>query len=104
MLIRIVRMEFHLETIEPFMKLFQSIQQHISSFPGCEELELHRDSENLHVLYTRSVWINSGALENYRKSSFFKEVWPQAKQYFAGKPQAFSLLPISQVSPKKEKE
>ena len=101
MLIRIVRMEFHLETIEAFMELFQSIGPKISSFPGCEELELHCDPDLRHVLYTRSVWVDSEALENYRRSPFFQEVWPQAKQYFSGRAQAFSLLPLS---PKKEEE
>lgn len=95
MLIRIVRMEFHPDKIEAFMELFQRIQPKISSFPGCKDLELHRDSEYRYVLYTRSVWADSKALETYRKSSFFREVWPQAKQCFSGRAQAFSLLPTS---------
>jgi heme-degrading monooxygenase HmoA len=40
---------------------------------------------------TYSIWENTDALENYRKSDLFKEVWSQTKMLFAAPAQAWSL-------------
>jgi len=42
-------------------------------------------------LYTYSIWENEEALEVYRQSELFQNVWSQTKVLFQGKPQAFSL-------------
>lgn len=95
MLTRIVRMEFIPEYEKEFLSLFEEINSTIENFPGCLSLQLMQDQDQRHVYYTLSQWQNSESLEHYRKSPFFREVWPQAKQYFAKKAQASSLIEVS---------
>lgn len=92
MITRIVRMEFQPELVDQFLEVFHASMHQIRSFPGVEHLELHRDATEPHVFYTYSLWQNEDALESYRHSELFQNVWSQTKALFAGKPQAFSLL------------
>lgn len=98
MIIRIVRMEFHKETIDQFEALFSRYQSRIRHFPGCLALELHGDPENEYVRYTHSRWDGTDALHAYRHSELFGVVWPQTKLLFAQKPVAYSLSLLQEVS------
>ena len=89
-LIRIVRMTFEEDKVSLFKKVFGENKEKIRSFPGCMHLELHRDADNPAIWATYSIWTGKEALENYRQSELFKQVWKQTKALFAGKPQAFS--------------
>lgn len=91
MITRIVRMEFKPEHTDAFLAHFNSIKTLIRNFPGVQHLELHRDAGLPHVFYTYSVWDGEEDLETYRHSELFKTTWAQAKTWFGGKPQAFSL-------------
>jgi len=88
---RIVRMVFEEEKIDDFLQLFHATYSRIRFFEGCGFLELHRDADQPNVLYTMSRWTDASALEQYRSSELFLTTWAQTKQYFAGKPQAWSL-------------
>lgn len=92
MITRIVRMEFKPENVEAFLEVFHASKQQIRSFPGVHALELHRDANASNVFYTYSLWDDQAALDNYRFSDFFRELWPRTKALFASPPQAFSLL------------
>lgn len=94
MLTRIVRMKFSPEYENEFLSLFEEINATIENFPGCLSLQLLQDKDQSYVYYTLSQWQDPESLEAYRKSTFFKEVWPQAKQYFSEKAQASSLIEV----------
>ena len=91
MLIRIVKMTFEPSETEAFQELFERNREKIRGFEGCEFLELYRDKNNKNIFFTYSYWQDEAALENYRISPLFKEVWSETKQMFAGKPEAWSL-------------
>lgn len=91
MLIRIVKMTFETSETEDFQELFQQNKEKIRGFEGCEFLELYRDKNNKNIFFTYSYWQNEEALENYRGSSLFKEVWSQTRKMFAAKPEAWSV-------------
>ncbi len=85
-------MEFNPEKVEEFSEFFRRNKERIGSFAGCISLRLHRDAKLEHVFYTVSVWESEDALEAYRNSELFNQLWSFAKARFAGKPLAFSLL------------
>ncbi|MGB3181703.1 MAG: putative quinol monooxygenase [Cyclobacteriaceae bacterium] len=91
MLIRIVRMTFREDKTEEFLSLFNSNKKAIRHFPGCSHLTLLQDHDNPAIYITYSHWKNEEALNAYRYSELFAEVWPATKALFAGKPVAFSM-------------
>lgn len=91
MLIRIVRMTFQPDKIEAFRKNFDANKHKIRASQGCHHLELWQDMENPAIFCTYSIWDNEGALNNYRNSELFAQVWTTTKAWFADKPQAFSV-------------
>lgn len=97
MITRIVRMEFLPDKLNEFQKIFNQSKIHIRNFPGCHHLELHRDSKNSNVRYTYSIWEDEKALDAYRESELFQQVWPQTKILFAEKPKAYSLIRMEEV-------
>jgi len=91
MLIRIVKMTFAAEKIDDFQDRFHSIKEKIISFEGCQLLELYQDKDNPNVFFTYSYWDSEEALNQYRKSSFFKEVWTNTKKMFTERAEAWSV-------------
>ncbi|MEM6737540.1 MAG: antibiotic biosynthesis monooxygenase family protein [Bacteroidota bacterium] len=92
MLIRIVRMDFKEEKVDNFVTFFETVKARIADFPGCNHVELCKDSKLDHVFYTFSKWDSEADLEKYRRSDLFEEVWSQTKKMFGGKPRAYSLV------------
>lgn len=86
-------MVFRPEAIPAFEAMFWEKKSKIAGFPGCQKVELHRDATEPGVRYTISVWESNAALQAYRQSELFAGTWAQTKQWFAGKPQAWSLYP-----------
>jgi quinol monooxygenase YgiN len=84
-------MDFNPDKVQAFLEVFNGTKHLIRNFPGVLHLELHRDAGSPHVFYTYSIWENEEALEVYRQSELFQNVWSQTKVLFQGKPQAFSL-------------
>jgi quinol monooxygenase YgiN len=91
MLIRIVRMTFLPEQVPAFLSLFRRSEQRIRQQPGCCRLELWQDANNPTIYCTYSQWESTDALDAYRKSALFGEVWPATKRFFAAPPVAFSV-------------
>lgn len=91
MFTRIVKMEFKEETITAFLKHFETIKTQIRNFEGCHFLELYRDKRAPHIFFTYSKWESTQALDNYRNSNLFNEVWAQTKPKFSQKAQAWSV-------------
>ena len=92
MITRIVRMEFEPAHVDDFLVHFSTVKPLIRNFPGVRHVELRGDADHSNVFYTYSEWDGLSDLETYRQSDLFKGAWAQAKTWFAGKPQAFSLL------------
>jgi heme-degrading monooxygenase HmoA len=91
MIVRMVRMTFKEELIPDFMKVFDESKQLIRSFPGCLYLELLKNADQPHVIYTYSHWEQAADLENYRNSDLFNTTWARTKILFADKPSAWSM-------------
>ena len=91
MFVRIVKMDFKPENVTTFQNIFNSHKNKIRAFEGCQFLELYRDKKTPNIFFTYSYWKNEAALENYRTSPLFKEVWSETKILFQNKPQAWSV-------------
>ena len=91
MLTRIVCLRFKRENIPSFERIFENSRDQIRAFPGCNHLELLREPGNEGVFFTYSKWDSESALEKYRKSEFFREVWSETKILFAAPAKAWSL-------------
>jgi quinol monooxygenase YgiN len=94
MLVRVVKMTFRDDAVETFKALFESRKEQIRNFGGCIHLELWQDRMHHTIFFTYSHWIDAGALDAYRHSSFFEDTWTQTKALFAGKPEAWSVNPV----------
>lgn len=88
--IRIVRLTLAPERLDDFMYMFNNIKSRIRNTAGCLHLELLQDTRFPNIVTTYSHWDNESALNAYRDSAFFKEVWPATKDMFAAPPVAFS--------------
>jgi hypothetical protein len=91
MIKRIVCMEFHPENLSVFEKIMQENIDKIRNVPGCLHLEIWKDASCSFRVFTFSVWQSMEALENYRKSELFEQVWGQTKKLFSAKPMAWSV-------------
>ncbi len=91
MIVRIVKMTFESSEIESFKAMFDSKKTLIRNFEGCQFLELYQDHNNKSIFFTYSYWTSEEALNAYRHSELFKEVWAQTKKKFADKPEAWSV-------------
>lgn len=97
MIIRVVKMTFREEAIPEFMEIFNNSKARIRAFEGCEYLELLKDQNAPHILFTYSYWRDQASLEQYRQSDLFKGTWADTKKLFAAKPQAWSLTTIDRL-------
>jgi heme-degrading monooxygenase HmoA len=93
-MVRIVKMTFKTEEIPSFLALFDSKKNDIAHFPGCQGVRLLNDVHLSNVFYTYSHWENPEALEEYRKSALFEDVWSKTKIKFSDRPEAWSLETI----------
>ncbi len=91
MFVRIVKMDFKPENVPAFMAIFNSNKSKIRAFNGCTFLELYRDKNTPNIFFTYSYWCNEDALEKYRTSTLFTNVWSKTKVLFQNKPQAWSV-------------
>jgi len=91
MIKRIVKMTFQGNKTEEFIQIFNASKEKIRNQPGCHHLELWRDTKSPQVFFTFSFWENEEALNAYRYSALFGEVWPKTKTLFADKPEAWSV-------------
>ena len=97
MIKRIVKLGFKPNHIEDFKTIFKNSKLKIRGFEGCQYLELWQSKDDPSVFFTYSFWDNEEALNNYRHSAFFKEVWAKTKILFNQKPEAWSVNSVDQV-------
>lgn len=91
MITRIVKLHFKQENISSFERLFDRTKKDIRNFPGCGYLQLYRDREDPCVYFTYSRWESEAALQEYRESDFFRNVWGETRQLFDKRPEAWSV-------------
>lgn len=94
MIIRIVRMTFQPENVSTFIDVFDQSKEHILKMKGCLYLELWRDIHQPNVYLTHSHWETEEALNNYRSTEFFAEVWKKTKVLFSAKAEAYSVQKV----------
>nr|WP_299340345.1 antibiotic biosynthesis monooxygenase [Allomuricauda sp.] len=94
MLVRIVKLTLKPENIPSFEQIFNDSKKKIVAFEGCTFLELYQDLNHPNIFFTYSFWENEAALDNYRSSSFFINVWGQTKKLFQEKPEAWSVAKL----------
>jgi heme-degrading monooxygenase HmoA len=92
-------MTFKEEFSEDFEKLFLSVKENISIFPGCMGVELLKSNttNQKRVYLTRSLWNKEGDLEAYRGSELFATTWKVTKAMFAEKAEAWSTQLVAQA-------
>lgn len=85
-------MTFAPDRVGEFLKLFADSEALIRQMPGCYFLELWQDADQPHIYCTHSHWESAAALDAYRRSTLFGQVWPATKALFAAPPLAFSVV------------
>jgi quinol monooxygenase YgiN len=90
MINRIVKMTFQPENVEEFLAYFDTIKHQINTFEGCKGVRMLRDIKQPNILFTYSIWESEEALNRYRDSELFAQVWPNTKKYFQEKAEAWS--------------
>ncbi len=91
MITRIVKLHFQEDKIADFLAFFETIKHNVNTFEGCQGMKLLRDKNTPEIVMTYSHWNNEQALENYRLSETFGEIWPKIKPWFAEKPEAWTV-------------
>jgi quinol monooxygenase YgiN len=91
-LLRIVRLTLAPDHVADFLTLFRASESRIRQQPGCQHLELWQDTDHPHTYCTYSHWDDAAALDAYRKSALFGQVWPATKRLLAAPAQAFSVV------------
>ena len=99
MLIRLVRMTFHPDTLDSFLDHFDRVSPKIRAFDGCEHLELWQNERYPNICTTYSHWTGPDALEAYRHSELFRSTWSEVKPLFAAPPTASSYRMKRHVDP-----
>jgi autoinducer 2-degrading protein len=93
-LTRVVKLTLDPQYIADFKQVFSRHQQHIAQMKGCLSLQAFQDNKEPHIFFTISHWENEHALDNYRYSEFFKNLWATVKPMFTAKAMAHSLNTI----------
>ncbi len=94
MLIRTVRMTFRPEEVDHFLSIFEASKEKIRHFEGCHHLTLWQDYHASNVFTTYSYWEDESALNKYRDSQLFKEVWEPRQRCCLLKNQLHSLKKV----------
>lgn len=92
MLLRIVRLTLAPDRVADFLTLFRASENQIRQQPGCQHLELWQDADDPRIYCTYSHWDDAAALNAYRQSALFGQVWPATKRLLTAPAQAFSVL------------
>ncbi len=91
MITRIVKLEFREDKTQDFLRFFDTINHIVNEFPGCFGMKLYQDIDRPNIVMTYSHWENQEALNRYRDSPEFGQIWPKIKPWFQEKPQAWSV-------------
>jgi len=82
------------EKQDEFMEVFQRSKEYIRGFEGCIEMRLLKSLNEEGVFFTYSLWQSEEALNKYRNSARFREIWSASKACFSAKAEATSLVQL----------
>ncbi len=91
MIIRIVKLTFQEDKTQDFLRYFDTINQVVNTFPGCQGMKLIQNIHFPNIIMTYSHWNSEEALNAYRDSDTFGGVWSTIKPWFGAKPEAWSM-------------
>ena len=98
MIRRIVKLTFQEDKVDEFKALFHSRKDKIVSSKGCHSVDLLQHIKQPNVFFTYSFWENEDALNAYRHTDLFAEVWKRTKSKFEKRAEAWSLKVASQTT------
>ncbi len=88
---RIVKLTFTLDKADEFETFFSEIKDRVAGQSGCNGVKLLKEIGETGVFFTYSSWNSVEDLNNYRNTEIFGMIWPKVKQWFAAKPEAWSV-------------
>lgn len=91
MITRIVKLTFNPDRISEFLSEFEKVKSRVVNSEGCVSMKLLQNQSNPCEFFTHSIWINEKALETYRSSETFIQLWSIIKPMFASKAEAWTL-------------
>ena len=91
MIKRIVKLHFQEQFTDEFLDLYKNHLNGIKNFPDCQNLEIYSTGTEKGIFITLSLWKSEEALNNYRSSQYFKDIWTSIKPWFAEKAEAWTL-------------
>jgi len=91
MITRIVKLHFQEEKIQDFLDFFETIKWQVAGQPRCGGMKLLRDKNQPEIVFTYSLWEDEDALNAYRDSALFGQVWPKIKPWFSQKAEAWTV-------------
>jgi len=69
------------EDVDAFRLLLRESSPRVRQFPGCLSLQIVADIADPTSFFTLSTWRDTDALEAYRASPLFVEIWPRVKAF-----------------------
>jgi len=84
-------MTFQEDKLPAFFEHFEGVKWKVVTFQGCHGMKLLRDINNPLIVMTYSIWDSEEALNNYRDSELFGQLWTKIKPWFAAKTEAWSV-------------
>ena len=94
MIERIVRLAFDVQRESEFLKVFKKHQIHMKNLDDCYSLSLKKDLGTEGVFFTHSIWESEHALNNYRSSPYFLNIWAVIKPWFIDRAQAWTVTNV----------
>lgn len=91
MILRVVGLPVRSESETQLLNAFHAAYPRIRALPGCHYLALLRSREPDPGYLTVSLWTSAQALDAYRKSPLFAEIWPQIRATLGAEPWAESF-------------
>ncbi len=91
---RIVKLQFHPNHVGEFREIFSRHMSHMDDFPDCLELNGFQDHQHPQIFFTISRWKSQEALDQYRYSEYFRQIWGRVKPLFSAKAEAYSVVKI----------
>ncbi|PIB36060.1 hypothetical protein BFP72_11980 [Reichenbachiella sp. 5M10] len=91
MIVRLVTLKIAPDRVDDFLALIATYRIEIGGAEGCSFLEILEDESEPGVFVTHSHWEDENALNRYRRSELFGQVWPAIKLLLIDKPTARSF-------------
>ncbi|MFN5417991.1 MAG: putative quinol monooxygenase, partial [Flavobacteriia bacterium] len=89
MITRIVKLHFQEDKIQDFLTFFEGIKWKVAKQEDCFGMKLLQDKNHPEIVFTYSKWKDEKALNTYRDSELFGQVWPTIKPWFKEKAEAW---------------